>query len=285
MKPKKLRGILALVLILCALFLPVQGVSAAEPLVGRMMPDFSVPTVGGNPFTLSEALKEKEMVLLIFWATASVSCEAELPLMEEAYARCRDKAEILALPADPNDDPETLAAFAQAHHVSFPVGSDASLGLRDAFSIAGVPAVLAIDRTGKIVFFQQEPLSLADAVARILETFAAPHGAASRFPLQSAAPLTGMDANAESDAALRTYTVTVADQHGDPVPGCMLLFCTDQACAPVSADEGGAAVFSGPPDAYHVQVLRVPDGYTFDPAQEFSLEEQDGPLTLTITRQ
>ena len=73
----------------------------------------------------------------------------------------------------------------------------------------------------------------------------------------------------QGDYALSTYVIHFVDQNGEPVPGCVINFCTDETCVPVVADETGTAVFKGAPFAY-LQVIRVPDGYEFDTAQEYT---------------
>ena len=48
----------------------------------------------------------------------------------------------------------------------------------------------------------------------------------------------------------------------------MVNFCTDIACAMLQSDENGTVAFYGAPDVYHVQLLKTPDGYSFDPGFE-----------------
>ncbi|MBR4234725.1 MAG: redoxin family protein [Clostridia bacterium] len=81
-----------------------------------------------------------------------------------------------------------------------------------------------------------------------------------------------------------TYTVTFTDQNGAPVPGCIINFCTDEMCVPVKADENGVAVFTGAPFMYHLQVIRVPGGYSFDTAQEFTSPLLGGELFFTVKK-
>lgn len=90
---------------------------------------------------------------------------------------------------------------------------------------------------------------------------------------------------ADSASASGEYAVRFIDQNGDPVPGCIVNFCTDTFCMPVVADETGTAQFTGEPYAYHLQVLKVPAGYAFDTAQEFWTEENGGEITLTVTKE
>ena len=65
-----------------------------------------------------------------------------------------------------------------------------------------------------------------------------------------------------------SYAIYVIDQNGDPVPGVMVNFCNDQACTMAAGDEKGVISFDGAPEDYHIQVLKVPEGYSVDPAFE-----------------
>ena len=94
----------------------------------------------------------------------------------------------------------------------------------------------------------------------------------------------GVDVSFRDLDAEAAWTVRFVDQDGAPVSGCIVNFCTDETCATVISDENGVASFRGAPYAYHLQVIRVPGGYAFDTAQEFTADEYGGELTLTVTR-
>lgn len=97
------------------------------------------------------------------------------------------------------------------------------------------------------------------------------------------------DANQNESAEGETseaaeYIVNVVDQNGDPVPGAYVNFCTDTACMPSVSDESGVITFSGEPYAYHLQILKVPEGYSFDKDFETYTDEVPGETTITITK-
>ena len=88
--------------------------------------------------------------------------------------------------------------------------------------------------------------------------------------------------SATSEAA--EYIVHVVDQNGDPVPGAYVNFCTDTACLPSVSDDSGVIAFSGEPYAYHLQILKVPEGYSFDKDFEAYTEEPPGETTIAVTK-
>lgn len=85
----------------------------------------------------------------------------------------------------------------------------------------------------------------------------------------------------ESD---QTYTVYVVDQDHYPVPDVYVNFCTDTACMMAEGDENGIIIFKGNPDVYHLQIVEVPEGYSFDEDFEIYTDRTYGDLVLYIRK-
>ena len=139
---KKLLIALLLAALLC---LPAM----AETL-GQALPDFTVATIDGGSFTLSEALKDHDMVLINLWATWCPPCEMEFPYMELAYEQYSDRVAVLGLSVEPNDTTEKLQAYADSHGLTFPVGSDTEVNLANVFQIETIPTSIVVDRFGNV---------------------------------------------------------------------------------------------------------------------------------------
>ena len=88
---------------------------------------------------------------------------------------------------------------------------------------------------------------------------------------------------AESPA--QAYLLRVVDQNGEPVPGVMVNFCTDTTCSMTRSDENGIISFGGAPDVYHIQLLKVPEGYSFDADFELYTEAEYGEWLLRIQKE
>ena len=88
------------------------GTASAEAknadILGKPFPDFTATDSEGNTFTLSEALKDHEAVLINFWATWCGPCRNEFPYLNEAYGKYRDRVAFIALSTDPNDTIEKI---------------------------------------------------------------------------------------------------------------------------------------------------------------------------------
>ena len=88
----------------------------------------------------------------------------------------------------------------------------------------------------------------------------------------------------EGESAPQAYVLRVTDQEGAPVPGVYVNFCTDAACTMKQSDENGDVVFGGEPGEYHVQLLKVPEGYSFDPEFELYTGPGYGGWTIVIRK-
>ena len=81
-----------------------------------------------------------------------------------------------------------------------------------------------------------------------------------------------------------TYILHLIDQYGDPVPEVKVNFCTDAACTLLIADENGLIRFSAPVENYHVQLLKAPEGYSFDSGFELYTGDAFGEWNILVRK-
>ena len=147
---KKLISILLAVLLIAAM----SGTAFAETGIGvepgQAMPDFTVSLTDGTTATLSELLKEKDLVVLNIFASWCGPCEREFPEMETVYQANSDRMVILSVSGDPGDTMEMISDYKASHSLSFPMGlaGDAL----DFLTIPGFPTSIFIDRSGNVGF-------------------------------------------------------------------------------------------------------------------------------------
>ncbi|MBQ9699190.1 MAG: redoxin domain-containing protein, partial [Lachnospiraceae bacterium] len=115
--------------------------------VGDIMYDMTVTTPDGTKYTISELLKEKDMVMLNFWYTTCTYCVEEFPFIEEAYQMYKDKIEILAI--NPMNDSAAIKSFQEDMKLSFPM-AECSTAWPTAFDVQGYPTTVMIDKYGVI---------------------------------------------------------------------------------------------------------------------------------------
>ena len=425
---KKLLTVLVLLALLAA-----AGAALAEEdapdILGKPFPDFTATDTQGNTFTLSEALKDHEAVVINIWATWCPPCEYEMPFLNKAYEQYRDRVAFIALSREQNDTTEIIEAYRREHGLSFPMGRDEDSRLYQYCSGVCIPATVIVDRYGNAGFVQIGCFSSEGEIMRTIGAFLGdgytesaalteipPESSTRAFPVsakrgvyvenENAAPvylyadgsetpvvcyivpdgpahirleLSGEDnpgrmmyyelwgdpyvcvtdlldpeRNAfacdnalegtydgvayhynygalynrdlggadpdiieyylvadekyleEVEDDLRTsgaqeirrekgetveegdgpeaYIIRVIDQAGNPVAEVTVNFCTDISCTPCESDENGTITFNGTPGVYHVQLIDVPEGYSYDEEFEMYTGNTYGEWLLRIRK-
>ena len=132
-----------------------ESESRTDGLTGIKLEDFSVKTISGDEFKLSEVLKEKKAVLINLWASWCGPCESEFPYMQQAYDQYKKDVEILALSVENSDTDTVLTEYAKSHNLTFPVANDASVKLGEKYAKEAIPATLLVDRFGTVVYYTE----------------------------------------------------------------------------------------------------------------------------------
>ena len=262
---KRIKSLMALLLALlmlgsCAAF--AEGEYFTYEL-GDQINDFTVTTFDGQTVTLSEILKEKDMVLINIWATWCGPCRNEFPFMEEAYKQYSDKVEIIALSCEPTDSNDVLAAFVAEMGMTFKVAQD-TVGLAGMFSVSSIPTSIVIDRNGTICFRESGSLPDVSSFTRLFDVFVAEDYTESQILSQippmrpNVAPAAEADLAAALDTAAvvnpadgATWPMAIVEKDGRTAIASTNTTYGSTAAAievPVTARAGDAIVVtSGPP--------------------------------------
>jgi peroxiredoxin len=137
-----------------------ESMSGAKLGLGDIMYDFSVTTPYGETVTLSEVLKQKEVVILNFWYNGCSACEYEFPYMQEAYEMYEDKVAVIAV--DPLFDSASTQGYQESRELTFTMASVPS-NWTTAFDVNGgdvdaYPTTVIIDRYGMICMIEEGAL-------------------------------------------------------------------------------------------------------------------------------
>ncbi len=151
---------------------PVSGKSLSETTMelGDVMYDFSVTDSNGETVTLSELLKEKDLVVLNFWYTTCSWCLEEFPVMNEVYTQYSDNVEILAI--NPLDGANAVKAFAQQYGYSFRM-ADCPAAWSNTFAVTGYPTSVFIDRYGVVCLIEAGAITTNRPFVAAFEHFTA----------------------------------------------------------------------------------------------------------------
>jgi peroxiredoxin len=147
-----IRASLALLLAACATTSTSAGSVAHESSgIGAQASDFTLRDTDGKNVRLSDYLG-KDVVLIDFWATWCVPCEAELPHLQQLFEENKEKGFVVLGVA--MDGPETVAQvgpFARRYNLSFPVLLDEETKVVGVYNPKRTaPLSILIDRKGQI---------------------------------------------------------------------------------------------------------------------------------------
>ena len=149
---KKLICMVMAVLLLASLSAAAFADSGIGVEPGQHMADFTVSLTDGSTATLSELLKEKDLVVLNIFASWCGPCENEFPEMEKIYQANKDRMEIVAVSGYEDDTMEIISDYKASHNLSFPMGlagEDLSY-----LNVPGYPTTFFIDKSGNVGFIK-----------------------------------------------------------------------------------------------------------------------------------
>lgn len=118
-------------------------------------PDFALTTLNGEKVTL-KSFKGKPLVIN-FWATWCPPCLEEMPVLQQAYMRYRDRG-LVIFGIAVQDQEEKVKAFVKKHKITFPVALDTKGNLPGIYGIQGVPESFFVDRKGMVQAHIPQPL-------------------------------------------------------------------------------------------------------------------------------
>jgi DsbE subfamily thiol:disulfide oxidoreductase len=158
LRPNRLR--VALVALLAALALVAAACSGSDETSddapstavtaqGDPAPDFSVMTLDGSGFTLSEHLEDDgRPVFLNMWASWCPPCKAEMP---DINAASKSNEDVKFVGVAVNDDAAASADFATSTGITYTIGFDSDGTVANGYQVRGLPATYIISADGVIL--------------------------------------------------------------------------------------------------------------------------------------
>jgi peroxiredoxin len=118
--------------------------------VGEAAPAFTVITSDGE--AVGGADLRGKVVLLNFFAGWCGPCIQELPEMQQIWDRFHADDRFRMLVIGREETIDSVRAFSEEHHFTFPMAADPERSAFDRFATDGIPRTYLISRDGKIIF-------------------------------------------------------------------------------------------------------------------------------------
>ena len=121
--------------------------------VGDEAPDFSVTTIDGEKYTLSEF--RGKVVMLQFTASWCRVCREEMPFIEsDIWQRHKQDENFVLLAIDRDEPAERVVQFVENIGITYPIAPDpeSKVFTKYASAEAGVTRNVLIGRDGKIIY-------------------------------------------------------------------------------------------------------------------------------------
>jgi peroxiredoxin len=130
---------------------PVAALSLIRPKPAKDAPDFELRTPDDRTIRLAD-LKGK-VVFLNFWATWCDPCREEMPGMERLHRAYKDRGLVVLAVSLDSQGASVVTPFVKKFGLTFPIGLDPRMVVRERYGVWAVPSTFLVDRKGKRVLF------------------------------------------------------------------------------------------------------------------------------------
>ncbi|MCJ7621960.1 MAG: TlpA family protein disulfide reductase [Anaerolineaceae bacterium] len=137
-------------ILLTSLLMPVEAQNLnAAPMSGFFAPDFSVESLDGEIFQLSQYLGK--VVILNLWASWCPPCRSEMPAIQAVYDEYKSQGlTVLAVNMTDQDRIENVQEFVLEQKLTFPILLDTDGSIGELYNSQALPTTFFINPEGKI---------------------------------------------------------------------------------------------------------------------------------------
>ena len=118
----------------------------SHPLLAKPAPSFKLELLDGGEFDLSQQ-KDKNIVILDFWATWCGPCRRVMPIMEEVANEYKDKGVIL-IAVNLRESPQAIRSFLQEQGLHPTVALDKDGAVGNVYKTKFIPQTVIIGKDG-----------------------------------------------------------------------------------------------------------------------------------------
>jgi peroxiredoxin len=122
-------------------------IASVGPEMGKLAPDFTLPTLDNEELSLSQFYGK--IVMVNFWQSSCSNCREEMPYLQAIYNKWpRDKLEIIAVSA--GEKAAFVQSFVETRGLTFPVILDSDEAVSDIYQISRFPTTFFVNADGII---------------------------------------------------------------------------------------------------------------------------------------
>jgi peroxiredoxin len=141
----------SLLLVTAASLLLARAVLAAGPQIGAPAPQFTLTTVDGKGFSLTETARSHKAVVVMFIATKCPYSNAYNDRMRDLAAAYGKQGILFAgINSNKTEPAEEVIAHAKQHGFGFPIMKDPGNKVADLYDARHTPEIFVVDPEGKL---------------------------------------------------------------------------------------------------------------------------------------
>lgn len=161
------RYVAAVVLAITGLLASCSSGSSSE---NDAWPSTEVVDVSTNLATNTSSITGDDVTIINLWALWCAPCREELPRLQDVSTTYADTLNVVGV--NIGDDFGKTTSYIDEAGLTFPMYWDETGDLLTALKIPSVPATLAVDENGDIIWFHLGALSAAELDAKVNELIA-----------------------------------------------------------------------------------------------------------------
>jgi peroxiredoxin len=131
----------------------IETTTSDTHMTGRMAPDFSLKTLGGDEVSLADF--KGQTVLLEIWASSNPASRPAMIITSALEAKYKDKG-LKVMSINQKETPAVAKAFAKEMRFTSPVLLDEDGSVSERYKASRLPTLILIDKTGKVAMYNAE---------------------------------------------------------------------------------------------------------------------------------
>ena len=138
--------------------------------IGKKAPDFSLPSLSGTPFVLSD--HRGSVLILDFWASWCTPCKATFPHLHSVWESVADSGALLvgvSLDRSRADAVSYLEGTGYGDMIALWGSLAAASSVASTYQVEGIPHTLVIDRDGIIRYIGHPAYLRTETIAEFVE--------------------------------------------------------------------------------------------------------------------